>query len=383
MTDRRTSTKCYTGPGCRLHSATGITRVKRELDAAQVKILNAKNLVEMTEAQKELSEARKHYDLTEEGREELRQQIASEKDSNVRLLLANRLKDAELEAERLEAEEKELYENPEVAANRNGISHTITFNANHNYDVPEPIIVDQHTVKGPKMPQKYTPLKELKGLIRNDIAEAQKEGYLPKDVKITLREENGGWTPTLHVNVQGLSDKAIYAKELNQWGSRGLSPEARELTNRIEKITKAYGSFYNNGSIDEFNNSYYVRVNLEDEEGRKHRNTRNQAAKAKASNYKVRTNLKSSFAKVGNDVAKFKEANGLENMKTTPEGYHYAFVPGTKVLAVERYDKTRQVSSFRLYDLSTEEDPESLFDDYSLRARLFGLKRKRFLTVNF
>lgn len=91
---------------------------------------------------------------------------------------------------------------------------------------------------------------EIGRMIRADMKEAQKAGWIPENVKISVTR---GYASNYNVSIRGMSNSFIQSdkKPASAWNNQ--SEEAKELSHRVDTIANAYGFNDNNSQVDYFN----------------------------------------------------------------------------------------------------------------------------------
>lgn len=279
---------CYAGPGCRLHSPTGIEAARVKRDDALRLYVNASSLDEMGKAKEALTEASIAYDATTEGSATLQKILDTETNEIKRLEALVRLKDARAYVEKVEAEfaveeekptrkprtpkgEKELVDieissnlSPEAEEFAKNLTPTIIENGGY---------LGANKFIGAKCPEKYTSPSVIRGYIRDDIKEAQRVGYLPKNVQYSISK--GGSYNSIQIEVRGVKDSSAFTVEPDpRWpqDTREVPTQnAKELRDRVQLIADSYNSDDSNSQVDYFNRSYYARVEIETERSKNYR----------------------------------------------------------------------------------------------------------------
>jgi len=336
--------KCHTGPGCRLHSPTGIASARKELKLATDEIRGAGSIDEMFSAQNRLREAQEQYDATEEGRAALTEELASEDDIARRSVLKTRIIAAN---HRAEDQEKEFAR--QFAEKRTGLITKIELNNDHTYDVPT-FEQQGDDFYAPTVGSKYTGYRNATDVakdIRADLKEAEAKGYLPAGLKYSVTNEKGSMYQGIRVEIQGLSDIAQY-KDLE---GRRYNEEALALQKRVSGIREAYNSSASRPEVDYFSHMYGGHTVIEDENSRKYREKEANLAKARRESIKTVKPIKDSL-KASTTADEFMAANGNPIFsKESPDGIRYAkLTPDADVYAFERqYNGNRYVA---VYDFS-------------------------------
>ena len=91
--------------------------------------------------------------------------------------------------------------------------------------------------------------------VRADIKQAQKDGSLPKDIKVSVRCEKYSMGQSVNVSVTGWLGDRIW-KRLPA-GFRIMTPEAKAVTARIEEIRNAYNRDNSDPMTDYYEVVYY------------------------------------------------------------------------------------------------------------------------------
>lgn len=100
--------------------------------------------------------------------------------------------------------------------------------------------------------------------VRKDIHEAKKAGWLPADLDVKVRKQDGGGAITMLVTSIPAELQTVPHQndELAAQGWKAPSPAAKEIDSRLTQIAQQYGTFENDTQQDYFSNSYFVFVNF-------------------------------------------------------------------------------------------------------------------------
>lgn len=118
---------------------------------------------------------------------------------------------------------------------------------------------------------KYTgfrPVAQISRDVRADLKEAQKAGYLPPDLRISVRSDSYSMGQAMRLSVTGLSDEELYQPQSDidmSWERRNTA-YAREVRDRIEAIARAYDQTDSESQTDYYHGTYHCFVELIDAE---------------------------------------------------------------------------------------------------------------------
>jgi hypothetical protein len=291
-----------------------------------------------------------------------------------RTAVENKIKTEEAAAPKLERKAKVAPKTTSSATPKS----TIEFPKKHTYDVPTYTETEGGTMYSGTVGSKANTLDTYRianvaKAVRGDLKEAQAKGYLPKNLKFGVRSESYSGGSSLHVTIQGVDDKDHYEKDWN--GDQRRTEKAKELLNRVENITGAYGSKSVHGEIDYFNVSYYDHVTIEDSKDRDYREK--SAARQKMVNAanKVKKTLASDYATKGPQVLM---QNGFKFTGETKDGKKVGRIPGTHFLAVASENPVASTGySYQVYDFHKyEEKKENGLDEQlsSLNSSTIGYR---------
>lgn len=114
----------------------------------------------------------------------------------------------------------------------------------------------------------YRDVAEIARDVRVDLKAAQKAGYLPADVKISVRSEKFSMGQTMRLEVKGLGDEDLYQpkSDLDMSWERRNTAYAREVRDRVEAIAKAYDQTDSESQTDYHHGTYFCFVELVDAE---------------------------------------------------------------------------------------------------------------------
>jgi hypothetical protein len=321
-----------TDPACpekQFHAAISQAARQRVLEASN-RIVAAVNSDQMWAAKTELETAQFDYFATREGIQSLKDQLATTTDT---------WEQGKVEANLAMAQERFDAKYSGTVVKSETTDEDLIPAGPHTYDVPTYTKLDEDSMYpktiGSKAGGEYRKFSEIKKDIMNDLKKAQEANYLPKGVKFSARVPAGGWTPKIYVSVQGLPDEKIFAVGEDQWGryTETLTPDAKELTKRIEGIVGAYNVSATNSQIDYFQETYYQSVDLETSRSRKYRleeaergrQKRQVVAKEQKAITAFKTQNKASWVKDNKPVWEGK----------TKDGAQIGRVAGTKLIVVE------------------------------------------------
>ncbi|WP_251153834.1 hypothetical protein [Cellulosimicrobium sp. Marseille-Q4280] len=104
--------------------------------------------------------------------------------------------------------------------------------------------------------------------VRADLKAAQKAGYLPPDMRISVRSDKYSMGQAMRLAVSGLSDEDLYQpkSDLDLSYGRRNTAYAREVRDRIEAIAKAYDQTESESQTDYYHGTYHCFVELIDAE---------------------------------------------------------------------------------------------------------------------
>jgi len=277
---------CYSGPNCRLHSTQGVNKAKADIvKTVQDYLYKNVSLEDLTKQAQAKAKAELVYDATLEGQQELEHQLSSltpgtEEHSRIDY----RLTRAKIYEETLEEEAKNSSDDAEQ---KTGLVDTLDmnkvttnkFDEEYNQTVSDGYLGAPH-VKGTKVISQDYSLKETISSIRADFAKEKKNGNLPSNVKYSVRKDS---PQHITITIQGLSDKGQFKKtDLSSESSVDLTPEAKQLKARVDKIVTSYKEDSSNPGVDYFNANFYSTVVIENEQSRKFRLKEQETAKARA-----------------------------------------------------------------------------------------------------
>lgn len=153
-----------------------------------------------------------------------------------------------------------------------------TLNQDHSYKVPTILPAEGYMGSqgwiGEKLHQRqeeskandesyhYMSNREVTKEIRNDIKEAVKKGYLPNNLKYSIRNDSAGWSSSINVKISGLGDDYDTHEYDNRYERIVPKKEVKELIERVENIHSAYNSDSSNSGVDYFNRGYYGQVSV-------------------------------------------------------------------------------------------------------------------------
>lgn len=364
---------CYSGPNCRLHSLQGVKKAEEARDIAINQFLyGGGGLAALSEARKNLDEAEKIYDATIPGQENLRNLMRGTSDKVEKTKYYLRLQAAVAYAEDLESENE---------TTNSGLVEKIVFpETDGKYEKSiEPhegyLVFNKPSIHGAKSENAPYDLKSLVTLVRAEIATAVKEGYLPANLKYRVRKEPNSHSK-MEVDVQGLSNKASLAdpNEDDGWGStygNGLTPEAKELKRRLEKVTTVYRVDASNGQFDEYNTNYYYSITFETEKGLENRKHSAALRKERTTGIASQKQIVSDYKTKGDSV--FSNVNWESHSEA--DAYQFGTLPGTKMVVVKSIPTaTRPNPVYQLVNLSGRDFVE---DETPVRFVKSGWKRNR------
>lgn len=267
---------CYTGPNCAWHSPNGVSGARRDLKSAETLIVNARTMEQFESAQYEYEKALKRYDTTTAGIEEL-QEAVRKSDGIEKTLLIMRLDEARDRALVNELEQEELWEleQEDNKKSKLGQPQPVSFEISdvHTYKTPTTTIRnpdDYYPARvGSKYTDKWRSAKDIAKDIRADLKEAQKAGYIPKNVKYSVTKDSYAGGQSVTIKVLNLKDSDLYQENthsIQSWDRYVPSPKANEFKNRLSIIANAYNSDSSDIQTDYFNVLYHSSVILEDEQ---------------------------------------------------------------------------------------------------------------------
>lgn len=192
-----------------------------------------------------------HYDTKEDARKAV-EQVLAEKFGNVSSMKKNKPTTAIKKNPKIEQKEE----------NKLGF----TLNENHSYKVPtisqQEGYMGSQGWRGEKSPTTYIPTKEIAKNIRNDIKEAVKAGYLPSNLKYSVRNSSASMSSSIDVKISGLGEDIDTHEYDTRYDRMVHKPEVKELIKRVENIHNAYNSDSSNVMVDYFNKAYYGQVRV-------------------------------------------------------------------------------------------------------------------------
>lgn len=103
--------------------------------------------------------------------------------------------------------------------------------------------------------------------IRNDLKKAQKAGYLPANLKFTVRKE-GNWSySSITVTISGAESPhnwTIDGRGFRDLPTKKATPEYQEVLDRTNAIMDSYNYYQSNPQIDDFNSGFYGKAEISD-----------------------------------------------------------------------------------------------------------------------
>lgn len=220
---------------CRYHRPDAGAVAKTALDEAKSVLAEIErranagedNITEELDARWNVDKAEEAYYGTAEGIAEITKQMAEETDANEKFVLEMKLANAKYalaDAERVNAINE-----------RNG--GAIIPAGNHTYEVATVTSGGNDlwpTSTGSKY-QRDLRANKVKTLVNADIKEAQKKGYLPKQIKFAVRSHRD----RLEVTIIGAAKEQVYNDP--ESGRRSdLTKDGRELLDRVQGIVRSY-----------------------------------------------------------------------------------------------------------------------------------------------
>lgn len=327
---------CYSGPNCTWHSPNGTAAAKKEMKLAEVAVSQAKTFEELQAAQERLAESKSRYDVTPEGLQKLQAEIDTEDDDIVKDYLVRRREHAEHLADKIEKEQQEKWE----ASSQTGdiASSFVGFHEKeHTYTEPTfTTIEDQYypTTVGSNYDPKNS-VTDVKRLLKADIKEAVRTGYLPEGVEYHVSANSKD--NKISVEARGIPDALTEIPEEERGYSGGwLTPEGKELRSRMKSMVESYNRDSTNSMIDYFNTAYYTSAKIESERDKSWREDETERKATMARTSGLRKELKSVRA-ASDDTGvmnKYKlDFTKVEN--TLPNGDRFSTVNGEeRVIAV-------------------------------------------------
>lgn len=221
---------------CRYHRPDAGTVAKAALEGAktlyadvQKRMDSGEEMVsEYYDARWELEKAENAYYGTEEGIADISARMEKETDESEKFGLEMKLASAKFalaDAERQNA----------INARNGGP----LIPAEHTY-TPGTIKAGGNSLWPEAVGSKYdSTLKtnQIKSRVNADIKEAQKKGYLPKNVEFALRSRGN----SLYVTIVGAADEQVY-EDPEEMRHNHYTKPARELLGRVEGMVRAYQS---------------------------------------------------------------------------------------------------------------------------------------------
>lgn len=104
--------------------------------------------------------------------------------------------------------------------------------------------------------------------VRADLKAARKAGYLPEELRISVRSDKFAGGQAIQLQVRGLDDRDIYQPKshLDLAYERRYTEYATQVRDRVTAIANAYGKSDVSSETDYSNVAYYCHVDLIDEE---------------------------------------------------------------------------------------------------------------------
>jgi len=208
-----------------------------------------------------------HYDTKEEARKAV-EQVLSEKFGNVSAMKKNRPTTAIKKKPKnaLPQHKENIEKLRDIIEQKEENKLGFNLNKNHSYKVPtispQEGYMGSQGWRGEKAPTTYMPSKEIAKNIRNDIKEAVKAGYLPSNLKYSVRHSSASMSSSIDVKISGLGEDIDTHEYDTRYDRMVHKPEVKELIERVENIHNAYNSDSSNGMVDYFNRGYYGHVKV-------------------------------------------------------------------------------------------------------------------------
>lgn len=220
---------------CRYHRPDAGAVAKKALDDAKRVLAEVEgraragedNVTEELDARWNVDKAEEAYYGTAEGIEDITKQMESESDKNEKFVLEMKLANAKYALANAEREN--------AINERNG--GPLIPAGNHTYEVAGSTNdgdVYWPTSTGSKY-QRDLRANKVKTLVNADIKEAQKKGYLPKQIKFAVRSHRD----RLEVTIIGASKEQIY-NDPEEARRSDLTKQGRELLDRVQGIVRSY-----------------------------------------------------------------------------------------------------------------------------------------------
>ena len=220
---------------CRYHRPDAATTAKVALSAAQERLTSVEKrmndgedvISEYYDARWEVDNAEKAYYGTEEGIADITKQMNDEADESKKFDLEMKLAAAQFalaDAERMNAIDE-----------RNG--GPLIPLGQHSYEVPTVTAGGNELwpqATGSKYDSSLTP-SQIKTKLNADFKEAQKKGYLPKQLKFVSRSRRD----VIEVTIVGAADEQIY-NDTEEMRRNDYTKPADELLKRVKGMVDAY-----------------------------------------------------------------------------------------------------------------------------------------------
>lgn len=220
---------------CRYHrpdagavAKTALDEAKNVLAAIERRALAGEdNVTEELDARWNVDKAEEAYYGTADGIADITKQMESETDANEKFVLEMKLANAKYALANAEREN--------AINERNG--GPLIPSGNHSYEVAGSTNdgdVYWPTSTGSKY-ESGLRANKVKTLVNADIKEAQKKGYLPKQIKFSVRSHRD----RLEVSIIGAAKEQVYNDP--ESGRRSdLTKQGRELLDRVQGIVRSY-----------------------------------------------------------------------------------------------------------------------------------------------
>lgn len=102
----------------------------------------------------------------------------------------------------------------------------------------------------------YKPATEIAKLIRAEIADAKKNGALPKDIKVSVRSSSFAGGQAIDVTLSGLPKNEIWVFD-ELYKTNVLTDKAEQIQNFVEAIRADWNLDRSDAQVDYFDVMYY------------------------------------------------------------------------------------------------------------------------------
>ena len=118
------------------------------------------------------------------------------------------------------------------------------------YVAPAPVV-------GSKWTPGYRPAREIAADIRRDLKQAQRDGMIPADLKVSVRTRNFAGGRAIDVNLTGWDYDTIYGDSPFSMGRGGMTPAADRVYRIVERIRESYNRDASDSMVDYWDVDYY------------------------------------------------------------------------------------------------------------------------------